>query len=739
MQLRFQILLLIFGVVVIVWTLYLFAVQILDPHDLEYMRQLRYNPYKEITIPSRGNIYDRNEELLVSSVKYYQIDIDLNSLKKFSEKTHKNYETVLNGVLDIVASNSQITKEDLVKKISNKRAKSVFLSNQIKESELSRIMAKLVERDSVLVGDKKSKKYRSQEKYPKCIISSFSSMKRIYSKGSLAARVLGMVRERTDEGADLKARSIYKMEGFTGVEATYDNLLKGQYGWKEIINDANHNQVPYPNLQEKKPQNGYSMILTIDSNIQEILENNLQAGIEKYNAKNAIGVIMNPNTGEIIAMAGISAEDKNSDLNRVRALVNLPITFMFEPGSTFKPFTALLALDHNIFKPWDKIDCTTYYVGNRTIKDSHKYSTLSFRDIIAYSSNVGISKVVERIGSRILYDRLISLGFGHKSGLNMFGESSGILRKLSDWQGYSLHSISFGQEIAVTALQLTNAYCTLSNGGKVMKPVIVKQMKDENGKLIEEFKPKVMRSVSDEKSLDTLKIFLKNVVDYGTATGTKLDYVTIGGKTGTAEKMIEGTRGYSAYKYTSCFVGLFPVENPQYVMSIIYDEPDYVYHFGSMSSVPTFRKTVEEIIALPSCKLLTQLRSKKQEMITVPDLTGMKLADAEARLNQLKILYQLDMNNPDGYVINQYPKSNVSFNKNSRVVLVIDKEIRVKEEMNNDSTMPNFVGKTARVAIKTALNRRINLKINGSGTIYAQSIPPGTKVKYDEQCQVSAK
>lgn len=716
---RFLALKIIIFLIALLWAIYLFIVQILDPFHLSYSRRVRYNPSKEITIPIRGNIYDRNGEMFASTIKFYQIDIDRNKVFIECKKKKKNPEVVFELISQIISENSEESKEKILDKLLNKKSNTVLLSNTIKESELIKITEAL-EKENLSV-----------------LIPSFKSMQRIYSKGKLAARLLGLVREIQDE-SNAKNRSIYRMEGENGIEATFNDYLKGEYGWKETLYDANKSIVSYPNLKEKPAKDGHSISLTIDSEIQQILEDNLAEGIKKYNALNAIGVIMDPNTGEIIAMSGLSRNDNASHEQIIRAGMNLPVTFRFEPGSTLKPFVSLLALDKGLFRSNDYINCNRMVIGKRTIKDSHELGTITFEDVIVKSSNVGIAKVAERIGSVDLYNRLIALGFGHKTGANIFGESAGSLKKYTDWSGYTLHSLSFGQEISVNALQLTNAYCTIANGGEVLKPYILKKVVDSNDKEIYRGEKKVIKKISNQKNINIEKEYLKNVVERGTATTIRLDYVSIGGKTGTAEKKSEGSSGYGKYTYSSVFTGFYPVENPQYVMTIIFDEPDYAYHFGSMSAVPTFKKITEQIIALPTCKIIPNMKQGKQVMVQMPNIMGLSIKDAQYKLRKSNIKYQLIENDPQGIVINQFPKGDVAFDQKNEAIVVIDKKSNFVETKIDPHQMPNLIGLTVRKAISISKNLKIDLEIKGNGVITSQSIQPGEKIKFLQKCKVTA-
>jgi cell division protein FtsI/penicillin-binding protein 2 len=721
MRTRLRIFIIINSIVLLIWVFYLFCLQLLDPHNFKSTIAIRQNPSKQLIIPNRGNIYDRNGQLLVSSIKYYQVDLDKKTLKKYADqRSDFTFNEICDDVASIVAENSLENKNSLFRKITNSRS-SVLLSDEVSESQLIKI-----------------KKKFKDKRYPG-LVTNFSFIKRSYPKEKLAASLLGMVKSNQEYEDYDPGNNFYQLKGLSGLEATFNDDLAGKFGWQETINDANNKRIPFLFLKEKEAQNGYSLTLTLDSNIQEILEENLQKGLQKFSAKNAIGVIMDPNSGEVLAMSGITVGDENRSASYLRSLKNLSTGFMFEPGSTLKPITALLALDHNIYKPDDVIECKNYQIENRIIRDSHEHSHLNFRDIIAYSSNVGISKIVEKVGSETLYDRMIAMGFGQKTGSNLAGEASGIFRKLQDWQGYSLHSISFGQEIAVTALQLAKAYSCFANDGKVMQPYFVKEIRDEQNKLIKEFKPKKIRKISDQRSLDTLRVFLRNVVEYGTATLTNLDYVGIAGKTGTAEKIIKGEKEYSKDKYTSVFAGFFPYDEPKYVMVILFDEPDYEYHFASLSAVPTFKDIVVSMLNRPDNPLVTEIKAKDVTYAVMPDMLGKNQVEARSILQKKGIDFNLITSSEEALVINQFPQAGVEFDITEIVIVILDKEKVQKDEEMLDYVMPDLLGLTVRNALYSAVRRNIKLAVAGAGVISSQSIPPGTKTVFGEKCLVTAK
>ncbi len=468
------------------------------------------------------------------------------------------------------------------------------------------------------------------------------------------------------------------------------------------------------------------------------MENALYEGVETYGALHGGAVVLEPKTGRVVALAGVSNTDRADDANLVRSRSNIPASFMFEPGSTLKPISMLPALEYKLVKPNELIECGFYQAGRRRITDTHDYGPLNPREIIAKSSNVGVAKIAERTGSTRLYEEFISMGFGQKSALNLFGESSGIFAKLENWDGYSLHSLSFGQSISVTAIQLATAYSAIANGGKLMKPYIIDSYRDDEGKLLESFEPSVLRQVSSKAACDTMLSYIQDVVDDGTARHIKMDYITVGGKTGTAEKNVEGTRGYSSGKYNAVFVGLFPVEDPQMVIVVFYDEPSHYYRFGSMSAAPTFHKIVENILFMPECQILPYNERLMQSSLTMPNLVGQSIHMAEHTLNKYGFLYKVEGPDSASVIADQFPKAGISVDRNHPITLKLGKSNSDNKQSIIKGTMPNLVGLTLRKAVQLASENGVPIRINGSGIVRKQSLLPGSRLSNESICQVEA-
>ncbi|MBW6513902.1 MAG: PASTA domain-containing protein [Candidatus Syntrophosphaera sp.] len=722
MRSRYLFLVFIFGLATLVWSIYLFSLQIFDPFNLANDRLVRYTPTKEQLTPTRGSIYDAKGDLLVSSISYYQIDIDRNAVSKWADGEGIGLNKAYDMISQAIGNNCSVKPEQVKKRLTmNDRLNSIQITNRVREMELERIIRAFSDED--LPG----------------LIHSFSSMRRIYSRGIQAARLLGSVQALSD-GYDPEtgSKSLYQLRGINGIEATHDKYLAGEYGWREVVYDARHRRVPYPNLHEKPSQDGYNLHLTIDANIQEIVENALYEGLKKYRAKNAGAIAMDPNTGRIIAMAGVSASDNNIDPGLVRVQSNIPVSFMFEPGSTMKPLTMLPALEKNLIRPNEQIPCGTYQIGKRTIRDTHVYNTLRPVDIITRSSNVGIARIAERIGSKRLYEKFISLGYGQKTGLNLYGESSGIFAKLENWDGYMLHSLSFGQAISVTALQHATAFCAVANGGKIVKPYVLEYVTDSTGRVVERFEPEVLRQVSSKAATDTIRHYMQGVVDNGTARHIKMDYIKVAGKTGTAQKAMEDGRGYASGKYNSVFVGMFPADAPKVVLIVFYDEPMVGYHYGSLSAAPTFKKIVEDMLFMPNSNLIAFDERLIQSSLKMPDLRGKHINQAQAILNQYGFSYNIEGPDESSVVVDQFPKPNVSVDPSHLVTLRIGISAEQAEPVVVRGEMPDLCGLTLRRAMQVAARENIALKVKGSGIVRRQSIQPGSRVTNHATCVIEA-
>ena len=417
--------------------------------------------------------------------------------------------------------------------------------------------------------------------------------KRYYPNKSLGSHIIGFA------GID--------NNGLEGMELQLDKYLKGKEGMSQILRDARQREL----LLEKNyvaQQNGFNVILTIDETIQYIAERALEAGFKKHNAKGASIIVLNPKTGEILALANQPTYnlEEFSTVNPENK-TNRALAFTYEPGSVFKIVAASAALEDNAFKESDMIFCEngSYKVGNHYLKDHDPLGTLSFKEVIEQSSNIGTTKIAQKLGPDVFYQYAHKFRFGIKTGIDMVGETNGWLKKPTEWSKTSIGAIPIGQEVTVTAIQLAGAIAAIANDGVYMKPYIVKEIRDDHDQVIESFEPQVVDRVITPETAKRVQAILQGVVDNGTGKKAQIPGITVAGKTGTAQKVEGGL--YSHSKFYASFLGFAPVDDPQLAAIVIYDEPHPAYYGGTVSA-PVFQEVISD-----SLKYISTLQDDDQE------------------------------------------------------------------------------------------------------------------------------
>lgn len=407
---------------------------------------------------------------------------------------------------------------------------------------------------------------------------------RFYPNKMLSAQVLGFT--NIDD------------HGIEGIEFYYDAQLRGSTSKLTVLKDALGRDFDAEKRRVTKYR-GNNLILTIDSTIQYIAEKALEGAVTEFSAKSGMAVIMAPKTGAILAMAhfpffnpnAFNGFDKKLWRNRI-------ITDPFEPGSTMKIFSAAAAIESGNALPNSIFFCENgaYKIGQEVVHDTRPYGWLSLQQIIKHSSNIGAIKVIETTGPESLYKTLRDFGFGSKTGIDCPGETTGSLSPFNQWTKIDAGTISFGQGISVSALQLATAASAIANEGVLMKPYIVQAITDHNGRLIKSFEPRIVRRVVSEKTARTLVRIMKTVITKG-GTGVKaaIEGYSVCGKTGTAQKIDENGE-YSDGKFISSFVGFAPAENSEVVILVVIDEPQEK-HYGSIVAAPVFRKIAHKILS----------------------------------------------------------------------------------------------------------------------------------------------
>jgi len=402
--------------------------------------------------------------------------------------------------------------------------------------------------------------------------------KRCYPQGDLASNIIGFV------GTD--------GHGLEGIELAYDDELAGTSAKIHVVKGADGRTYHTETIQAGEP--GDDVYLTLDSDLQFICEKEIDSGVTRYRANTGFMILIDPNTGEVLAMA----QDRRYDLNRFWASTaqqrkNLATGFLFEPGSTFKAFAGLAALDcgavvpSDTFNGNDGINIAGHVIHN---SDHESFGTVTFAKTIKYSINTAMIRVAQLLGEDRLYNFLVDLGFGKATGIELPGEVNGILRNVSKWSKLALASTAIGQSVGVTGIQLARAMAAVANGGKVLAVHIVKQVGDRRTET-----PTILRTVAAEASAATMRTLMRAVVKDGTAPWADLPGFEVAGKTGTAQKAIPG-KGYVDGKYTSLFSGFFPVDAPKYLGLVVLDEVKTTPVWGGYTAGAIFHDAAARLV-----------------------------------------------------------------------------------------------------------------------------------------------
>ncbi len=408
----------------------------------------------------------------------------------------------------------------------------------------------------------------------------YKESQRRYPNGALASHILGFV--GTDE------------MGLAGVEQFLNASLSGEQGRVLVEGDARRKGYE---SAETPAQPSQTVVLTIDQTVQFLTERALSGAVARARAKSGAAIVLDPRTGEILALANAPTFDPNkageakAEVRRNDALQNI-----YEPGSTFKVVAFSAALEENLAKPDDRIDCQmgSITVAGRVVRDHTAFGTLSMTEALAKSSNVAAIKLGLKAGDKRMYDYITRFGFGAKTGIELPGETAGLVRHVSRWHPTSMGSIAMGQEIGVTPLQMAAAFGALANDGVRISPHLIRELRNADGTIARRAEPEQRRVISAETAR-TVRLMLESVTLKGTAKAAQLDGYTAAGKTGTAQKIDPKTRTYSATKHIASFVGFAPVENPSVVVIVVIDEPVGAYHGGDVAA-PVFREIAESVL-----------------------------------------------------------------------------------------------------------------------------------------------
>ncbi len=630
----------------------LFDLQILKNEESVFYARRQQNKTENIKA-ERGLIYDRNDILLVYNRNDISFFLDNNYINV------KELPSVANKLSSL---------------FKNKR--SYYLKMMKEKSSTVCIEKKASNEKGLLVKNLKLPALYFRE-----------DPTRIYHYNNLASHIIGYVDDQ--------------LNGVDGIEGSLNSTLKGEDGIRLIERSAGGRMITVSEKDTKPAVPGLNVHLTIDKKLQAILEEELKLGVKNFNASSATGILMNPNNGEILALANVGDFDPNnfSEYNDFRRK-NRCITDVYEPGSTMKAITLAALLDQNLCSENELINTEngSFKFRDKTIRDSHKNKILSVKGVLEQSSNIGMVKLIQRIDDETLYKYLRGFGFGTTTGIELPGEVKGTLTKPSEWSLVSKAFISFGYELSVTPIQLASAFSSLVNGGVLYQPQIIKRLTNPSGETNLEYKPREVRRVISQKTSDRMRAVLASVVSNGTGQKAKLDIVDIGGKTGTS-KIIENGK-YSESDYYSSFVGFFPVENPQVVCLIILNSPK-VEGYGGLVAAPIFKEVAK--------RMLVSLQESYQN-----DLPKEKDESEDVQFIKTK---NVDEVKP--------------------ISLTTDKDYpSVKQKIEANNVMPDLKNYSIRQALVILTKLGLKYKVSGAGKISSQSIQPGTQIKKGSVCKI---
>ncbi len=500
--------------------------------------------------------------------------------------------------------------------------------------------------------------------------------KRFYPNAEIAGHVIGFT------GLD--------PEGLEGVERRYDTILLGNNGYLITERDALGRDIALRGTVVKSASKGYNLTLTLDKNIQYLAEKELVKAVETSRARGGIAIVMEPQTGKILAMANAPSFNPNAyGRYPAQVLRNRAVADSFEPGSTMKVFLIASALEEKVVSPGDGFNCEggNYAIGGRTIHDTHKYGRLSVSDILKYSSNIGAAKIGARMGPERLYRYLRGFGFGERSAIDLPAEAAGYLRNSKGWYGIDLATISFGQGVSVTAVQLAAAFSAVANGGTLMKPYLVEKVLDDNGNVLKEYVPEPRQRVISEQTAKTVARMMEGVAaEGGTGTSAAVEGFRVAGKTGTAQKVDPVTRGYSLDKRTASFIGFVPADRPRLTIVVIVDEPK-TSPYGGVVAAPAFGAIAQQAL----CYLRVP-----------PDRTEGK----QPQRTEVK---------------QQQPAQTVADAAEGSIT-----------DAGEGGVMVNFRGMSMREVLQVMEKKGLNVKVLGSGRVVEQNPAAGQKIGPNE-------
>jgi cell division protein FtsI (penicillin-binding protein 3) len=525
--------------------------------------------------------------------------------------------------------------------------------------------------------------------------------KRLFTHGPLAAQVIGT----TDVDNN----------GLTGIELQYNEVLKGKSGFVVMQRDGMGRLRPGINPEREAALDGKSLQLTIDLEMQRVVEQELARGVYENGAISGTVIAIEPSTGDILAIASYPSFHPNrldqatDDAIRIRS-----ITDQYEPGSTMKAITAAALIEEGKISRLDPVDGGMGEIqmpGGAVIKDDHPVGQTNFQGALEQSSNVVFATLSRRLDDRVFYKYVRDFGFGIPTGIDLPGEVRGRLKRPNEFDVSTKSYMAFGYEVSATALQVLCAYAAIANNGVLMQPRIIQAvMQDKSNEMIN-IPPQKVRQVIRESTAEQLKEMLVGVVENGTATQAAIPGVRIAGKTGTAQQLTNGE--YDRKNYTASFVGYYPADKPRVAMIVMLDRPTASI-YGGQTAAPIFRRIVQKTMTMLKLDVATQERiaaTNVSDSVVVPDIRGLSYSTADSVLHRLGL--RLDTAGAGPLVLRQTPTQGVRLERGSAVRAEF-------QQLANTSTLPSVVGFSLRKAITVLHAAGYEVRVRGSGKVVQQ-------------------
>lgn len=665
----------------------LFQLQILEAEDLQLRAQSQWTSESTIQ-PTRGRILDRNGAVLAQSATAYTLSVSPRQVKNAATLAQ-----LLSPILDMDAA-------AIERKASDTSKGGVTLKRQLARDvaqEIKALMAQDAQADNpVLTG-----LYLEEES------------KRYYPMGELACQVLGLT---TIDGV-----------GQAGLEQSLDSYLSGKAGRVLEEIDGKGRELDYSASEYIAAVEGGSVTLTIDASIQSFAEKAAREALSVNNARAVRVLVMNPQTGEILAMVNKPDYDLNApprdDVETLTELMrNRCITDAYEPGSTFKIITAAAALDSGLVTPNEGFYCSgSIYVDGGRIKCWGKpHEGETFAQALQNSCNPVFVEMGLRLGVERFYDYIEAFGLGSPTGVDLRGEAGGIVIPESACKRVDIARIGFGQSIAVTPLQLLTAACAAVNGGRLLTPYIVREITDGSGEVIQRGESVVRGRPISEATSATMRVLLEGVVAEGGGKNAAIPGYRIGGKTGTAQVYVDGV--VSSDRHIGSFLGFAPIDDPQIAVLVIVEEADVAIDFGSVTAAPYARDILEQ--SLLYLGIAPSTDEPEPERVAVPDVTGMNLTDAAAAVKAAGLDCVFD--GEGGIVTNQLPAAGASMTKGALMMLYVDNLTDLRN--NSRVQVPDVAGLSVLEANRILRSYGLRMQISGSGLAVAQDPAAGDEV-----------